>query len=281
MGQYKEANERMNNTGDGLEGIEFANFQDYIVNNICKYYFALDPVLKDRPNVRPWVTNETIDILDDDDNTSSSDDESVTSQKSTTSDKERDKLNETLLEQMVSTTNGHDEYNTNDSYCSSTTISTNPNSSTPSTMSSDSSNKNTTRRAKRVQSKVTKEKLSPMEAKNLQKNVIKKKRKSIVKKGKLSKMTNEDEELIVERRNVKIMFEKEKYNYMKTIESEKLKIDKERLKMEMDAMLIKQQQEKSRLVLLRLEMFKERQAIKKEYPEVTEEFLEANFPYPE
>ena len=41
MGQYKEANERMNNTGDGLEGIEYANFQDYIVNSICKYYFAV------------------------------------------------------------------------------------------------------------------------------------------------------------------------------------------------------------------------------------------------
>ena len=82
-------------------------------------------------------------------------------------------------------------------------------------------------------------------------------------------------------RMARMKFEKEKHDDMKNIESEKLKIDKERLKMEMDGMMIKHQQEKSRLVLLRLEMFKERQAIKKEYPEVTDEFLETNFPYPE
>ena len=58
MSQYKEAHEKMKNTGSGLEGFHFANFQDYIVKNVCKYYFELDPVLKDRPNVYPWVTNE-------------------------------------------------------------------------------------------------------------------------------------------------------------------------------------------------------------------------------
>ena len=58
MASYKEANERLNATGSGLEGIEYTNFQEYVVNNICKYYYQLDPVLKNRPNVCCWHTND-------------------------------------------------------------------------------------------------------------------------------------------------------------------------------------------------------------------------------
>ena len=81
MASYKEASERMNMTGNGLEGLEHINFQDYIVKNICRYYFMLDPVLKDRPNVTPWFTNEedtpeksrdSIFLSSDDDDDSSS-----------------------------------------------------------------------------------------------------------------------------------------------------------------------------------------------------------------
>ena len=67
---------------------------------------------------------------------------------------------------------------------------------------------------------------------------------------------------------------------MKSIENEKLAIDKERLKMEKDSMLIRVEQitaqtnvEKNRNLLLRLEIFKERQTIKKEFPDVTDEYL--------
>ena len=61
MVSYKEASERMNMTGNGLEGLEHSNFQEWVVNNICRYYFILDLVLKDRPKVTPWYTNEEED----------------------------------------------------------------------------------------------------------------------------------------------------------------------------------------------------------------------------
>lgn len=48
----------MNRTGSGLDGFKYTSFQEYIVREVCKYYFILDPVLKDRPNVRAWFTNE-------------------------------------------------------------------------------------------------------------------------------------------------------------------------------------------------------------------------------
>ena len=64
MASYKEAAERMAQTGNGLQGLEYTSFQEYIVKNICRYYFELDPILKDRPNVTPWATNE--DTSDDD-----------------------------------------------------------------------------------------------------------------------------------------------------------------------------------------------------------------------
>ena len=69
MASYKEASERMAQTGNGLHGLEYTSFQEYIVKNVCRYYFELDPILKDRPNVTPWATNE--DTSDDDSKDSS------------------------------------------------------------------------------------------------------------------------------------------------------------------------------------------------------------------
>ena len=63
MSSYKEANERLNRTGNGItDPLKYSTFQEYIVNNVCKYYYVLDPVLKDRPNVSPWATNEDMYI---------------------------------------------------------------------------------------------------------------------------------------------------------------------------------------------------------------------------
>ena len=57
MASYKEANERLMNTGSGLNGLAYTTFQELIVNIVCKYYYQLDPVLKNRPNVYAWHTN--------------------------------------------------------------------------------------------------------------------------------------------------------------------------------------------------------------------------------
>ena len=100
-------------------------------------------------------------------------------------------------------------------------------------------------------------------------------------------LDDDEKEVISETRKQRINFEFRRHNDMKSIENEKLAIDKERLKMEKDSMLIRVEQitaqtnvEKNRNLLLRLEIFKERQTIKKEFPDVTDEYLNENFPYP-
>ena len=45
--------------------------------------------------------------------------------------------------------------------------------------------------------------------------------------------------------------------------------------------LVQTSLEQSRISLIRLEMFQARQKIQKDYPNVTEEYLNTNFPYPE
>ena len=66
MASYKEASKRFNQAGSGFEGLELSTFQDWVVKNVCRYYFELDPILKDRPNVTPWYTNEQEDEQEDD-----------------------------------------------------------------------------------------------------------------------------------------------------------------------------------------------------------------------
>ena len=101
-------------------------------------------------------------------------------------------------------------------------------------------------------------------------------------------MDDEDREIMVETRNARMCFDREKHSDLKLIESQKLTIEKERLQMEKDNLSMRKDHvlaqtslEKNRIVLLKLEMFKTRQGIKKEYPEVTEEYLNTNFSYPE
>jgi hypothetical protein len=300
MGQYKEANERMNNTGDGLEGIEFVNFQDYIVNNICKYYFLLDPVLKERPNVRPWFTNEDMsnDIeFDTAIELSSSDDESMASKENYFNTcNEDDSIALRIMQEDTRAKGSDDEYISPDSNITNPSPSSNHNFSTPTNVSGYSSRStfdSPTGSARNVVASIiqptprmstgidksSKTKMSPMQAKNYQKELLKKKKKTIVKKKNKKETVNEDHEFIKEGRDAKMKFEKDKYDYMKNIESEKLRIDQVRLKMEQDGIEIKQQQEKSRSVLLRLQIFRERQELKKQYPDLTDDYLEATFPY--
>jgi hypothetical protein len=61
MASYKTAADQLRETGAGLHGTEYVNFQDYIVKHVCRYYYELEPVLGDRPNVTPWYTNEDSD----------------------------------------------------------------------------------------------------------------------------------------------------------------------------------------------------------------------------
>ena len=100
-------------------------------------------------------------------------------------------------------------------------------------------------------------------------------------------MDQADRDLIIESRDRNMNFEREKHKDMKGIESAKLSIEKERLEMEKrtlmlkhDNMIIQKQAEQSKIVLLRLEIYQVRQKIKKDDPNVTEEYLDIKFPYP-
>ncbi len=75
----------MRNTGGGLHGIAHSNYQDWVIDKVCKYYLDLLPVLGSRPNVQPAFTNE--------------DDFSPTEDKGTTNQNENDSDVESLFEE--------------------------------------------------------------------------------------------------------------------------------------------------------------------------------------
>jgi hypothetical protein len=56
--RVKTASDGMNSSGTGLTGTDKSTYQEYMVDNVCKYYFDLLPVLGNRPNIQPHFTNE-------------------------------------------------------------------------------------------------------------------------------------------------------------------------------------------------------------------------------
>ena len=315
MASYKEAHERINNTGNGIHGFEKDNtFQEYIVRDICKYYFELDPVLRDRPNVYPHYTNEdekvkkynghipsnkeksTIFLTSsDDDSIGNGDDESIGT------DDTDDGEDDTCVQYAGTESNKtHTNLFTNSKLSISTTntdinndISISSPSSSDNLLSSSSSSRTVSNNPKR-QCVRRKNKMTPLEAKKNHKLMKKKKKKSIASKMNIdlkksigTRFTDDDRDLLKKSRKEKFDFEMERHNDLKNIESEKLKLEKERLNMERDNMRMKQNYitaqtnlEKNKIILLRMEMFKERQRIKKENPTITEDDLNELFPYP-
>ena len=279
MASYKEASERMNRTGNGLEGFQYTSFQEYIVKNVCRYYFELEPILKDdRPNVTPWYTNEddSDEIEEDEEETEnnnrnstvflSSDDDSASSL-TNCSIKTRDiESNEETSEHgTIQTTKTSrlrerimakydDEYSSDSDH----TLSTTNNTSHVSNMSDDNSSSNLgspklkkkdkmTKSPKRKNTKSQKSTYTPVQVKKMQKTLLakNKKKKSIVKKNGGSSSTSnvsldhDERDLLIETRNSKMTFEKEKHMDMKRFENEKMNIERERLRMEKDTILLK------------------------------------------
>jgi hypothetical protein len=57
MDQYREALLQFNTSGNVLDESDLSSFHEHIKKNECKYYFVLEPVLKDVPNMTPAWTN--------------------------------------------------------------------------------------------------------------------------------------------------------------------------------------------------------------------------------
>ena len=104
----------------------------------------------------------------------------------------------------------------------------------------------------------------------------------------LELIEQEEREQLIETRNKKMSFESKRHMDMKILEEKKIQMERERLDMDKDTIRLKHENlqlqnnsERSKLVLLRLEMFKQRQEIKRGDPEITEDYLNNLFPYPE
>ena len=334
MSSYKEANERLNRTGNGItDPLKYSTFQEYIVNNVCKHYYILDPVFKDRPNVRPWATNEDIDI--DIEDTSNKEYDPLQSTEFLTSDDESNESsvqstprNKDVLDSdveiidnpkikrhqyhspTVSRSSSHNssinEYD-NMSSSSKSSVYTH-NTSNISNITDDTNllpkarkvvSKKEPRKAKAVtptrkKTTKTKKKYTPSQAKNMEKDMKKKTKASIASKQSNSKymsittIDQEDRDFLIESRDSTIRFETLKHNDMKELEERKIRIENERLLMERDTMKLRHEQmlvqnslERSKLALLKLEIFKARQEIKKLNPDVTDDYLNNHFPFPE
>ena len=296
MASYKETNERLLSTGGGLKGLAYTTFQEFVINNICKYYLDLNPVLKNRPNVRAWHSNDAkrrnnkiVSIEETSAHSNdvqtillSSDDEEVSGSENTMTNASCIEIN--------------DEYEEEDNFVDLEKTTNTSSSSLPHT--SDDSTHNTsddtdsTNDVKGIGT-ITRKRMTPSEAKKSQKLLSSKRNKSFIKKKGKNKSSivrtnrQEDRDLVVETRNAKMKFEMKRHDELKSIEAEKLKIEKERLQMDLDNSTFKQEHisaqtklENNKILLLRLEIFKERQRIRKENPEFTEEYLDEKFPYP-
>jgi hypothetical protein len=86
-------------------------------------------------------------------------------------------------------------------------------------------------------------------------------------------------------RQKKMEFEEEKHNDLKRIEDTKMRIDEKRFELEQSTFVMKKEQikfqtdyEKNRVLLQRIELFKKREELKVQNPNITDEFLDKHFP---
>ena len=327
---YKIASERMNRSGEGLDGFKNTSLQEYIVREVCKYYFVLDPVLRDRPNVKAWFTNEEetsyssgviqnkkvkeqTELLSSDDESNNSTKVPTPKDQSTTIIEDSDNIDSPIESDIEFNTDSNydksfkDKSGSEDEYDTFSTISRQTQSTThQSSNSSNSSDDNNSllsrtpigqkeKKTNKKRHRYNKKRLTPSQAKIMHKNLKhKNKKRSIVnKKGKsdfstLITMDDDNRLLLIETRNKKMMYENSRHTDMKILEEKKIRIAEQRLEMEEsstriknETLIIQRNLEKSKIVLLKLEMFKEREAVKKNNPNITDDYLNNLFPYPE
>ena len=297
MASYKEANERLKGTGGGLKGLAYTTFQEFVVANICKHYHELDPVLKNRPNVHAWHSNDSnrknnrMISIEDEDSIHEQDVKTVL----LSSDDEEESRNDNGMTNAscIEINDEYDEVDDIDIANNMTNTTSSSSTLTSDNNRQDSSDDTISTNQDKPITTVTRKRITPSEAKKSQKLLSSKRNKSFIKKqdknhdNVITTNRQEDRDLIVETRNSKMKFEMKRHEELKSIESEKLKIEKERLQMDKDNNTFKQEHlsaqtkyENNKILLLRLEIFKERQRIKKENPELCEDYLDEIFPYP-
>jgi hypothetical protein len=293
MQSYKKAQDRFNTSGNGLEGIEESDFHSKVLKETCRFYDDLKPILGDRPNVTAWATNED---EEEDDEVECLDDESdieVCSEDELDSSNDEDVHNKASQNQRETATSLQivDKATTSTSRNRDTSESSGRSDEDVVCLSptKQKKSKTITQGQRKVGKK--KQKIAPIDAKELQKSIQRKGGKSIHKKNNDSKLSDIIEgerlerEFMMSSRQKKMEFEEEKHNDLKQIEDTKMRIDEKRFELEQSTFVMKKEQikfqtdyEKNRVLLQRIELFKKREELKVQNPNITDEFLDKHFP---
>jgi hypothetical protein len=319
----------MNGTGAGITGREDTiNFQKYIVKFVCKYYFELKPVFGDRPNVRPFFTNED-DYNETGNNENSNQNGNTSSDEESLFDVDNNELrydgNYNVQSNSVSkgsTTVGRVQNSreidvgtsidpTIDAHIQSTlvdcdsssvgnvTTGTGMNSCSTSlshsasqcTSRSNSSRNGTNTNSSNKRKQSGNGGLSPQMARKIQKNLLKSHHRQINDKKKTPKLQTmmeqeeDDRKFLRESRISKMKFEEDQMKERNIREDQKIRIEHERLRLEKAQSDLNERKIESetqlnnqRMMMVRLEIFKERQALKKSDPSLSDDYLDTLFP---
>jgi hypothetical protein len=273
-----------------MEGIQLSTFQEEVCKTTCRFYHQLKPVMVNRPNVRPWATNDDSDSSDSvveneneslpsveecedgNDNNTDSDMEVLHVQPATTVANQREP------EGMVVVPSDNDSHtiaslsvidNTQDD---SVSILTNNNTPETTSVSKSTSTK------KRKSTKIT-----PSEAKKKHKTLLRQGKKQISSTKSKSKIAalleaeQEDRNFMMQSRKDKIVFETKRHNEMKEIEKQKLGIEERRFRMDEQQMLAQTEINKQKLLLAQMEVFEKREMMKKKNPHINESEIDRRF----
>jgi superfamily II DNA helicase RecQ len=250
---YKEAKERMENTGAGLEGASFEKFQDYVVAKVCKYYLELDPILKNRPNVFPMYTNQHKE--------------------------EKDKAVApeciVLEDDPIETRFSNTEFNDTDAFTSSSTsenvLNNNYNSS------SDSSTKMSPYKASLVRKSMLRENKKQIHGKTKK-----------LKNTSVTSSDSEERDYMMDCRKKRLELEEKRDLRMGMIEEKKINLEMQRMIMDQTSTELKfesirlhNMQEKKKLMLINMEVYEKRLKMKRDNPELSEDVLDEMFPMDE
>lgn len=283
----------MNGTGAGLEGIALSTFQEEVVNKTCRFYHQLKPVMMNRPNVRPWVTNDDSseddnnnNILEDEESDSSSVQYAMEVENIDSDDEvcvvEHDQQSRCpTVDAVIMTTSKRTTSSSSSTNIDDSTSSITNNSNTCNTISVHSSSQNSSNNQqnnKRAPSKIT-----PSDAKKKHKSLLRQGKKQITSTGNKSKIATllqaeqEDRNFMMESRKDKMEFEAKKHDEMKEIEIKKLGIEEKRFKLDEVRLQAQTEIDKQKLLLVQMEVFEKREQMKRNNPHIDEEEINKRF----
>ena len=269
---YKNANEVVTSSGQGLEDEEFDSFMEMIHNRHCKWYSALDTVLANRHNIRPAFTNEATFRRSDHSDTASTMSETIAQENN-----EVIQLSDSEEEGKHSSTSSSNNTQNKTTQNATVTI------DTSSEVESDRMSSNESPRKKVKQTSDAK--MSYLEAAS----VRRRKKKSIADKNGGTNTTKELTARTAEHFNLMYDVQREKMERQVEIQEQSMQLEEQKLELERDKLmrgdsLIKLQEEKLRGEIIKditehnFSIMKQRKEMKNMYPDMTIEQMDTILP---